>query len=145
PVGGSILGQPLEAREGRFDLPGYRLARLPRGLPWVRDHRGNARTLGPEPRLVQRHMPRLRCVELQAEAEPGAAVVLQYARNERLVARGEAHRLGMNEAQARSGFKPLRVTRPCSSRPSACSQSSAVARSPSISIPVSMPIDSNRF
>src|SRR3954453_10673088 len=144
-VGRPILGQPLQAGEGRFDLPRHRLARPPGGLPRVRDHRGNARTLGPQPRLVQRHVARLRRVELQAEAEAGGAIVFEYARNEGLVARGEAHRLGMNEPQVRNGFKPLRVTRPWSSRPSACSQSSAVARSPSSSIPVSIPIDSNRF
>src|SRR6185503_10620971 len=45
----------------------------------------------------------------------------------------------------RSGLRPLRVTRPCSSRPSTCSQYSAVSSNRPRSTPVSTSSDSNRL
>jgi hypothetical protein len=57
-------------------------------------------------------VPRLGRVQLQAEAEPRAAVLAQHARHQRLVARREAKRIRVDKLQASNGLSPLRVTRP---------------------------------
>ena len=58
-----------------------------------------------------RHVPRLGGVEAEAEAVADLAVFGVDARDERLFAGGEAHRLHVGE-RYRNGVSPLRVTRP---------------------------------
>jgi hypothetical protein len=54
---------------------------------------------------------RLGAVELEAEAEPRPAFLGQHARDEHLLAGGEAERLRVDELQI-NGLSPLRTTRP---------------------------------
>src|SRR5258708_26597209 len=124
-------------------MPFDRLSRDPRLFPGMIENRSVTRAFRTHARFPFGHVARRGGVEAEAEAEANFAAFRNRSGNQSLLAGYQAKRVRMDErVQAARGLRPLRVTRPCSSRPRVFSQSSAAGGSLSRALRGAMPLES---